>query len=324
MAEPGTVLVGEATQRAAGEAIVFEEASEQHLKGKEAPVKAWRAMRVVGRRKGQGRSDTLEAPFVGREDEMRLIKELFHATNCEKRPRLISVIGPGGIGKSRLAWEFLKYLDGLSETVWWHDGRSPAYGDGITFWALGEMVRERAGLLETDDEKTTREKLAASVAQHVPDEAERPQIERALLALLGFESGVDPQQLFGAWRTFFERLADALPVVMVFEDLHFADQGLLDFIDHLLEWSRSSPITIFTLARPELLEKRPTWGAGKRSFTSIYLDPLSDAQMRELLAGLGPGLAREGPSPPSSVVPTAFRCMPWRPCECCCRRVDSN
>jgi class 3 adenylate cyclase len=290
VAEPGTVLVGEATQRAASESIVFEPVDAKQLKGKTAPVAAWRAMRVVAERRGRGRSDTLEAPFVGRDDEMRLLKELFHATTRESRPRLVSVIGPGGIGKSRLAWEFLKYIDGLSDTVWWHDGRSPAYGDGVTFWALGEMVRERAGLLESDDEPTTRARIAASVQEHIPDPEERSTVERALLVLLGFESGVDPKQLFGAWRTFFERLADALPVVMVFEDLHFADPGLLDFIDHILEWSRSSPITVVTLARPELLERRPTWGAGKRSFTSIYLEPLSEAQMRELLSGLVPGL----------------------------------
>jgi class 3 adenylate cyclase/tetratricopeptide (TPR) repeat protein len=290
VAAPGTVLVGEATQRAAQRAIVFEAVGTPELKGKTAPVPAWRAIRVVAKRGGQGRSDTLEAPFVGRDEEMRLLKDLFHATNREGRPRLVSVIGPAGIGKSRLAWEFLKYIDGLTETVWWHDGRSPAYGDGITFWALGEMVRGRAGLLETDDEATTRDKLGRMVREHVPDVEERGAIEPAMLALLGFESGADPKSLFGAWRSFFERLASTSPVVMVFEDLHYADAGLLDFIDHVLEWSRSSPITIITLARPELLERRPTWGAGKRSFSSVTLEPLSSTAMRQLLAGLVPGL----------------------------------
>jgi len=290
VAEPGTVLVGESTQRAASNAIAFERLTDQHLKGKQAPVAAWRAMRVVAERGGRNKSEQLEAPFVGREDEMRLLKDLFHATNRERRPRLVSVIGPGGIGKSRLAWEFLKYVDGLQELILWHDGRSPSYGEGITFWALGEMVRERAGLRESDDEQETRAKIAETTANFITDVAERSRIERSLLCLLGFESGVDPQQLFAAWRTFFERLADQNPVVMIFEDLHFADAGLLDFIDHLLEWSRQSPITIVTLARPELLDKRPNWGAGKRSFTSIYLEPLTDDQMRELLAGLVPGL----------------------------------
>jgi class 3 adenylate cyclase len=290
-APPSTVLVGEATQRAAAGAIAFETAGEHVLKGKVSPVPAWRAVRVVAQRRGVGRADALEAPFVGRDEELRQLKDLFHATTREGRPRLVSVMGPGGIGKSRVAWEFLKYVDGLVEPVWWHEGRSPAYGEGISFWALGEMVRGRAGLQEADDEPTTRARVAAMLAQHVPDESERAWIEPAVLSLLGVESGMGSQQLFGAWRTFFERLATSAPVVMVFEDLHHADTGLLDYIDHLLEWSRTVPILIVTLARPELVERRPDWGAGKRSFTSIHLEPLPTESMQELLAGLVPGLA---------------------------------
>jgi class 3 adenylate cyclase/tetratricopeptide (TPR) repeat protein len=290
-AAPGTVLVGEATQRASSKAIAFEEAGDQHLKGKTAPVPAWRALRVVAERGGRKRTDTLEAPFVGRDDELRLLKDLFHATGRERRPRLVSVTGIGGIGKTRLAWELEKYLDGLVEPILWHEGRSPAYGEGITFWALGEMVRRRAGLVEIDDERTTRTKIAETLATHVPDRDERRWIEPALLALLGIDTGaVDSEQLFAAWRTFFERLAATGTVVMVFEDLQWADPGLLDFVDHLLEWSRGFPIFVLTLARPELLERRPDWGAGKRSFTSLFLEPLPPAAMRELLAGLVPGL----------------------------------
>jgi class 3 adenylate cyclase len=290
VAPPSTVLVGEATQRAAAGAIVFEAAADQVLKGKLSPVPAWRAVRVVAQRGGVGRSETLEAPFVGRDEELRQLKDHFHATVRERRPRLVSVMGAAGIGKSRLAWEFLKYIDGLVDIVWWHDGRSPAYGEGITFWALGEMVRGRAGLQENADEPTTRAAIAAMLEEHVPDPEERTWIEPALLALLGIDSGVGSQQLFGAWRTFFERLAATNPVVMVFEDFHHADAGLIDFVDHVLEWSRSVPILILTLARPELLERRPDWGAGKRSFTSLHLEPLSTEAMRELLAGLVPGL----------------------------------
>ncbi len=289
-AAPSTVLVGEATQRAAGGAIVFEAAEDQVLKGKVAPVPAWRAIRVVARRGGTGRSEALEAPFVGRDEELRQLKDLFHATGREGRPRLVSVVGPAGIGKSRLAWEFLKYVDGLLERVWWHDGRSPAYGDGISFWALGEMVRVRARLQETDDEATTRAGIAAMLAEYVSDESERAWIEPAFLSLLGIETDAGSEQLFGAWRTFFERLAATGPVVMVFEDVHFADPGTLDFIDHMLEWSRNVPILIITLARPELHSRRPDWGAGMRSFTSIHLEPLSIQAMRELLGGLVPGL----------------------------------
>jgi class 3 adenylate cyclase len=289
-AAPGTVLVGESTHRSASGAIVFEDAGEFELKGKDGPVHAWRAVRVVAQVGGRNRADTLEAPFVGRDQELRLLKDLFQATSRELRPRLVSVVGPGGIGKSRLAWEFLKYLDGLVEQVWWHAGRSPAYGDGVTFWALGEMIRARAGLLESDDEATTRVRIAATVREHVPDPGEAAWIEPALLALLGVEAQVASDQLFAAWRTFFERLADTAPVVMVFEDLHHADKGMLDFIDHLMEWSRNAPITVVTLARPELMDRRADWGAGKRSFTSIYLEPLPPAEMERLLAGLVPGL----------------------------------
>ena len=290
VAQPGTVLVGEATQRAASKAIAFEPAGEQALKGKASPVPAWRALRVVAQVGGRNRADALEAPFVGRDDELRLLKDLFHATTREGRSRLVSVIGPAGIGKTRLAWEFLKYVDGLVETVWWHEGRSPAYGEGVTFWALGEMVRRRAGLLETDDEATTRAKIAATVAEHVPDPDERRWIESALLTLLGVEAGGASDQLFGAWRTFFERLAATAPVVLVFEDYHYADPGLLDFVDHLLEWSRTVPIYVVTLSRPELLDKRPAWGAGKRNFVNVSLEPLPEPAMRVLLAGLVPGL----------------------------------
>ena len=290
VAQPGAVLVGEATQRAASAAIVFEPAGERLLKGKSAPVAAWRAVRVVAERGGRNRSETLEAPFVGRDEQLRLLKDLFHATTREQRARLVSVVGPAGIGKSRLAWEFLKYVDGLSDLVWWHDGRSPAYGDGISFWALGEMIRARCGLLETDDERTTRTKLATTLAEHVPDEDERSWIESALLTLLGIGSGAATEQLFAAWRTFFERLAEKAPVVLVFEDFHYADAGLLDFVDHLLEWSKNIPLYVLTLSRPQLLERRPDWGAGKRNFVSLYLEPLPEAAMRELLAGLVPGL----------------------------------
>ncbi|HYM82921.1 MAG TPA: AAA family ATPase, partial [Candidatus Dormibacteraeota bacterium] len=224
------------------------------------------------------------------DDDLRLLKDLYHATSREGRARLVSVIGPAGIGKTRLAWEFLKYIDGLEEGVWWHQGRSPAYGEGISFWALGEMIRARCGLLETDDDATTRAKVAETVREHIQDDGERRWIEGALLALLGVGgASAVTDQLFAAWRTFFERLAGTGPVVMVFEDLHYADSGLLDFIDQLLEWSRSHPIYVLTLARPELVERRPGWQA-KRNFTSVYLEPLPDAAMRELLGGLVPGL----------------------------------
>ena len=161
VAPPGTVLVGESTQHATSGAIAYEEAGEQLLKGKTAPVAAWRAVRVLGLRGGSGRRAAIEAPFVGREDELRLLKDLFHATARERKPRLVTIVGQAGIGKSRLGWEFEKYIDGVTQGAFWHSGRSPSYGDGISFWALAEMIRERAGIAETDDPDSSREKLRA-------------------------------------------------------------------------------------------------------------------------------------------------------------------
>jgi tetratricopeptide (TPR) repeat protein len=228
---------------------------------------------------------------VGRETEFRLLRELFHATGRDRKARLVSLSGQAGIGKSRLAWEFSKYTDGVVETVWWHHGRCPSYGEGISFWALGEMVRKRAGLAEGDDETAVRAGVAAALVTHVADPDERGFVEPALLALLGLAEAPQGgrERLFAGWRTFFERISENGTVCLVFEDLQWADDGLLDFIEHVLEWSRNFPIFILTLARPELLDRRPTWG-GARSSTSLALSSLADDEMRALLAGLVPGL----------------------------------
>ncbi len=291
-ATPGTVLVGEATVLAAGEAIAFESAGDQELKGKPAPVRSWRALRVVAERGGARRQEAIEPPFVGRADELRYLKEQFHATGREGRARLVSLVGQAGIGKSRLAWELEKYLDGVVEPVWWHRGRSPSYGEGVTFWALSEMFRRRAGLAEGDDPETTRRAVAEMLQQHVPDDAERAWMEPRMLMLLGVEEAPEggSAELFAAWRTFFERMAATATVALVIEDLHWSDDGLLDFLEHLLDWSRSSPIFVLTLARPELLDRRASWGTDRRGASAIRLDPLPDPAMRELLEGVAPGL----------------------------------
>ncbi len=291
VAPPGAVLVGDTTRRAAGRAIAFEAAGEQLLKGKAAPVVAFRAVRVVGER-GGGTQDLVEPPFVGRDDELRLLKDIFHAAGRDGRARLLSIVGQAGIGKTRLAWELEKYLDGVVETVYWHAGRSAAYGAGSAFGALAEMVRRRARLGEGDDATVTRRRIAELAAEWLPDPAERARIEPRLLALLG--AGEAPpggrEELFAAWRTLFERIAARGTTMLVFEDLHWGDDGLLDFIDHLLDWSRQHPLLIVTLARPELLDRRPGWGTDRPNGTALRLEPLADRAMRALLDGLVPGL----------------------------------
>jgi class 3 adenylate cyclase/tetratricopeptide (TPR) repeat protein len=291
-AAPGTVLVGEATYHAASTAVAFEPAGEQVLKGKAAPVPAWRATAIVARRGGSGRASILEPPFVGRDDELRLLKDLFDATSRESKSRLVTVVGQAGIGKSRLAWEFEKYLDGVVATVYWHEGRSPAYGEGISYWALAEMVRRRAGIAEGDDDATVRRRLSATLDEFITDPAERRTIEPRLAGLLGLDElpAEGREELFAAWRTFFERIAGVAPVIMVFSDLQWADQGMLDFVEDLLHWARATPIFVVALARPDLLERQPDFGGGGRSVTRINLEPIPDEAMRQLLEGLVPGL----------------------------------
>jgi class 3 adenylate cyclase len=292
-AAPGTVLVDETTLRTANRAIAFDAAGEHSLRGKTLPLPAWRALRVVAERGGLGRTETLEAPFVGREEELRLLKDQLHATGREGRSRLVTILGRAGLGKSRLVWEFLKYVDGVTETIFWHQGRSPAYGEGIAYWALGEMVRRRASITEAEDSATARRKLAASVAEFVPDDTERGWIEPRLAALLGLEEAPagDREELFAAWRTFFERIADRGTTVLVFEDLHWADQALLDFIESLLEWSRLRPILVVGLARPELVERRPSWLSSSRASITMHLEPVSWDGISDMLLGLAPGLS---------------------------------
>ena len=294
VAPPGVVLVGAATHQATSAAIVYEPAGEQLLKGKQSPVAAWRALRVVARVGGEGREEGLEPPFVGRDEELRLLKEQVHAAERERKLRVVTISGQAGIGKSRLVWELEKYLDGLAGPglFYWHQGRTPAYGEGVAFWALGEMVRRRARIAEGENEASTREKLQATLDQFVPDPQERRWLEPALGALLGIDEAnwAAREQLFSAWRTFFERIADKGTTVLVFEDLQWADSGLLDFIEHLLEWSRERPIVVVTLARPELLERRPNFGMGQRALIALHLEPLGPAEMVSLLRGLANGL----------------------------------
>jgi len=293
LAAPGSVLVGEATRRATEAAIAYVDVGSHELKGKAEPVQLWRADRVTAGRRGAKKSGGLEPPFVGRERELRLVKELFHASAEERKAQLVSVIGIAGIGKSRLAWEFFKYVDGLVEEVWWHGGRSLAYGEGVTYWALAEMVRMRAEITEGEDAASARNRLRDAIELQVPDADERDWIEPRLAQLLGLteRSASEREDLFAAWRLFFERMSASGPLVMVFEDMQWADPSLLEFIEHLLEWSRNHPIFVLTLARPELAE-RPSWGAGKRNFTSLGLEPLSKTAMEQLLSGLAPGLPR--------------------------------
>jgi class 3 adenylate cyclase/tetratricopeptide (TPR) repeat protein len=294
-AEPGVVLVGEVTRRSSEAAIAYEDAGSYDLKGKAEPIQLSRALRVIAARGGALRASGLEPPFVGRGRELRLVKELFHAGAEDDTAHLVSVVGAAGNGKSRLAWEFYKYIDGLAEVVLWHRGRCLPYGEGVTYWALAEMVRMRAGIAEGEEPETAREQLREATELYVRDADERSWIEPRLAHLLGLEERQvhEREDLFAGWRRFFERMAEEQPVVLVFDDMQWADPSLLDFVEYLMEWSRHYAIFVLALARPELVERNSDWGAGKRNFTSLALEPLPPDAMDALLVGLVPGLPDE-------------------------------
>jgi class 3 adenylate cyclase/tetratricopeptide (TPR) repeat protein len=294
-AAPGTVLVDGATRRLSAAAIGFDDAGDHSLKGKAEPERLWRATRVLAMVGGGQRIDGLEAPLTGRDAELRTIKELFHAAAERRTPRLVVVSGAAGVGKSRLGWEFYKYLDGLAVQVLWHRGRCLSYGEGVAFWALAEAIRSRLGIAEEDPTGVAAGKLAERLPEFVPDPTERQYVAVRLGRLLGVpvegDSGepLGREELFAGWRLFFERLAAANPVVLTIEDAQHADSSLLDFCDHLVDWARGLPIYVLVFARPELEEIRPGFGVG-RNRSRLTLDPLDAGSMRALLDALVPGM----------------------------------
>jgi class 3 adenylate cyclase/tetratricopeptide (TPR) repeat protein len=297
-AEPGSVLVDEATRRLAQAGIAFDDTGEHELKGKVEPQRLWRAGRVLSGVGGAQRVDGLEAPLTGRDVELRLIKDLYHASVDRRQPRLVVVSGPAGVGKSRLGWEFEKYVDGLSELTFWHRGRCLSYGDGVAFWALAEIVRQRLGIAEEDAVDDAAAKLVEGVEAHLDDPQERLYVGARLARLLGLpfpgDSGgeIDRAELFAGWRLWFERLAAASPVAILVEDVQYADAGLLDFLDHLVDWARDVPLFVLAFSRPELDQVRPGWGSG-RNRTLLGLDPLDASSMDGLIEALVPGIPPE-------------------------------
>src|SRR4051794_21673056 len=294
-AAPRSVLVDDATRRLAQAGVAFDDAGEHELKGKAEPQHLWRAVRVLSGVGGVQRVDGLEAPLTGRDVELRLIKDLFHATIDRRQARMVLVSGAAGVGKSRLGWEFEKYVDGVAALTRWHRGRCLSYGDGVTFWALAEIVRQRLGIAEEDPVEEASAKLGAGLESYLSSPEERAYVGIRLARLLGLpfagDSGQDVarEELFAGWRLWFERIAAKTPVVLLIEDLHYADAALLDFLDHLVDWARDVPIFVLVFTRPELETSRPGWAVG-RNRTLLALDPLDSASMLEMLDALVPGM----------------------------------
>ncbi|HEY0870663.1 MAG TPA: AAA family ATPase, partial [Acidothermaceae bacterium] len=294
-ARGGTVLVDAATRRLALTAVGFDDVGEFLLKGKAEPEQLWLAVRVLAGVGGAQRVDGLEAPLTGRDPELRTIKELFHAAAERRVPRMVVVSGPAGVGKSRLGWEFEKYIDGLADFVLWHRGRCLSYGEGLAFSALVEIVRQRFAIADEDPPAIAATKLAEGLVRFVPDPVEQGYVGARLARLLGLPLAGDDgaalsrDELFAGWRLFFERMAATEPVALLIEDAHYADAGLLDFCDQLVDWARDLPIFVLVFGRPELELLRPGFGTG-RNRTTLTLDPLDTASMGLLVDALVPGM----------------------------------
>ncbi|MDP9234174.1 MAG: AAA family ATPase, partial [Actinomycetota bacterium] len=287
IAPVGGIVVGELTYRSTKGVIDYEVLEPVMVKGKPRPVPIWRAISARSRL-GVDVDSKFATPFVGRDFDLAVLKNAFQRCVKERSIQLVTVTGEPGVGKSRLLNEFRSHLDDSSAITQWRQGRCLPYGQGITFWALGEVVKAQSGILESDLPQEAAEKLAAAVSIASDDSLDRDWLIARLASLVGAEvqKGSDrPEQSesFTAWLRFLENVAETAPLVVVFEDIHWADPPLLDFIEHVVEWSTGSPFLIICTARPELFERHPSWAGGQRNSTTVSLAPLSDSETSEII-----------------------------------------
>jgi class 3 adenylate cyclase len=288
-APAGGLVADEVTHRATRDAVEYEELGPVVVKGKEHPVPIWRALRARGRF-GVDAERAPRTAFIGREHDLRLLQETYARTLREAAVQLVTVTGEPGVGKSRLVAELAAFVDEQPERVRWRQGRCLPYGDGITFWALGEIVKAEAGILESDSPDQAAQKLEVAIGAVVEDAPEREWLGARLAPLVGASTGtagsVDQGESFTAWRRFLEALASQRPLVLVVEDLHWADSALVEFLDHLVDWSTGVPLLIVCTGRPELYERHPGWGGGKRNSNTISLSPLTNEEAARLISAL--------------------------------------
>ena len=253
------VTVGVATYEATALVFDYAELEPATVKGKAEPVRVFQAL-APRARFGTDLTRTHTSPFIGREIDLALLKGIFEKTVASSSVQLVTVVGEPGLGKSRIVAELFGYIDERPELVTWRQGRCLPYGEGITFWALGEIVKAHAGILESDDPATATAKLDVVL----PEGEERAWFRQRLLPLLGIgaSTSAEREELFAAWRRFLEHLAEADPTVLVFEDMHWADDALLAFLEHLAGRAEGVPLLIVCTARPELYERHPDYGGG--------------------------------------------------------------
>jgi DNA-binding SARP family transcriptional activator len=282
----GYVLVGRQTQRATRHAIEYREAAPVEAAERFEPIAVWEALEARSR-SAVGLVPEPRTPLVGRQHEVDLLVSTLARVREERSPELVTLVGVPGIGKSRLVLELFEAGERDRSRVTWRQGRCLPYGDGVSLWALGEVVKAQAGILESDSPGEAEAKLRRTVGEVVTESQEAPWVEEQLRPLVGSAGELGSGELsgdaFAAWRRFLEDLAHIEPLVLVLEDLHWADEVLLAFVDELVDRARDAPLLVLCTARPELFERRPGWGGGKANALTISLAPLSDAETGEIV-----------------------------------------
>jgi class 3 adenylate cyclase/tetratricopeptide (TPR) repeat protein len=281
------IVVGETTYRATKDLFEYEPLEPVAVKGKAESLPLWHAI-APRRRFGVDVEPIVRTPLIGRDDDLALLQSIYTRTLRDTSVQLVTVTGEPGVGKTRLLAEFRKWMDDRPELVFWRQGRSLSYGAGITYWALGEMVKAQAGILESDAPEEAAAKLAVAVEEAAADASERDWLNASLAPLVGAAAAAagEREESFTAWRRFIEGIASERPLVLVFEDLHWADDALVAFVEHLVDWSTDVPLLVLCSARPELYERHPGWGGGKRNSNTISLSPLGADETARLLAAL--------------------------------------
>jgi class 3 adenylate cyclase/tetratricopeptide (TPR) repeat protein len=296
-AEPGSVVVGAATWRATRHVIDYKELPAVKVKGKSQTVSLWQALGARSRI-GEPVADT-RLPLVGRMDELEILQRTFARCARERSAQLVTLVGEPGIGKSRLVQEFFEWIDDRDELVTWRQGRCMAYGSS-PLGPLAQVVKAHAGVLDTDDQDSVAARLRESVQLVVGDtvsvkgggNGQVDWVVSRLGPLLGLAGGEpSPEEAFAAAQAYLEGIASDSPLVVVIEDLHWAEKVMLDFVDHLAEWASGVPMMLVATARPELYDAAPAWGGGRPNVATIGLSPLTDGQTAQLVAAVLDGAA---------------------------------
>ena len=287
IAPVGSVVVDDRTHAALRDVVDFEALDPVEVKGKIGAIPVWRAL-AVRSRFGPAVEAAASSVFVGRDHELNLLTDAFARARDQSSAQLVTIVGEPGVGKSRLVHELFRWTDDRPDLVWWRHGRCLPYGEGVTFWALGEIVKSHAGILEAEAPGAVAEKLTAAVETVIEDTIEAEWVALRLRPLVGLPGtgGTDRDELFRAWHRFFEALAVVHPLVLAIEDVHWADAALVSFLEHVLDWSLDLPILLVCTARPELYTEYPDWAAGRRDAVTLGLSPLGGEETMELVRSL--------------------------------------